>query len=60
MVDRMSLTPKESLPLDADAAQSAAKALGFVIAEPCLPGVVANLLILSRHAEHLIPQAQEK
>ena len=38
------------LPRSAEEAVAAAAAQGFVIPDACLPGVVANLALLARHA----------
>jgi sodium/bile acid cotransporter 7 len=41
------------VPQGAEAAAATAAKLGFAISDPCMPGVVANLALLGRHAATL-------
>jgi hypothetical protein len=46
-------TAIQNLPDTAASAQRAARLLGFTITDPCMPGVLANLALLRRHADIL-------
>ena len=47
------------IPRSAEEAVAVAAAQGFAIPAPCLPGVVANLALLARHAATLLAEPPE-
>lgn len=47
------LSADAPLPVSAEEAEQAAAALGLTIPEACMPGVLANLALLARHAATL-------
>jgi sodium/bile acid cotransporter 7 len=46
--------PDLALPRTAEEITAAAAALGLTIPDACLPGVIANLVLLASHADRLL------
>ena len=53
-------TPPTTLPRDADEAAARATALGLSIPAECMPGVTANLALLSDHAETFLGPVEDR